>query len=211
MADDNTQLPTDKLPADDSKRVEGFSSRFNELLDRATYPKHGRFTRGSHAANVAVSTFKQWCTADQAPRNYSDLVDLIKVIILDVPGKHDPHAIAAWLLAGESVPHPFKDAEIDFVLIGDIYLVISTIASKRNSQLTPATMQEFIAWIQQYVVHQRKIGKCSGPIRHDEDVKRIVNSALDLFDAGLNPLDLKLGEASKNQNPYRLSDAIKDT
>ena len=93
--------------------VEGFSARFNLLLDRAGIPKQYRVSRGAERCHVAHNTFKGWCFDDRLPGTHPALVEHVEVLLKDVPGRHNAKAVAAWLLAGDAVPNPFGAVDTD--------------------------------------------------------------------------------------------------
>jgi hypothetical protein len=107
--------------------VEGFSQRFNFLLDRARVPKQNRITVGAKRFDVVPNTFKAWCTADKIPGAHGDLVRIVDELLRDMPGRYNPRAVVAWLLAGDAVPNPFGD-DTDALLLVELYLKLSDIA-----------------------------------------------------------------------------------
>ena len=80
--------------------VEGFSQRFNVLLDRARFPKQNRITIGAKRFDVVPNTFKAWCTADKIPGAHTDLVRIVDELLREVPGRYNSRAVVAWLLWG---------------------------------------------------------------------------------------------------------------
>ena len=107
--------------------VEGFSQRFNVLLDRARFPKPNRITVGAKRFDVVPNTFKAWCTGDKIPGTHTDLLRIVDELLRDMPGRYNPRAVAAWLLAGDAVPNPFGD-DTDALLLVELYLKLSDIA-----------------------------------------------------------------------------------
>jgi hypothetical protein len=107
--------------------VDGFSERFNALLDRARFPKQNRITVGAKRFDVVPNTFKAWCTADKIPGTHTDLLRIVDELLREVPGRYNARAVAAWLLAGDAVPNPFGD-DTDALLLVELYLKLSDIA-----------------------------------------------------------------------------------
>ena len=107
--------------------VEGFSERFNLLLDRARFPKQNRITIGAKRFDVVPNTFKAWCTADKIPGAHTDLLRIVDELLREVPGRYNSRAVVAWLLAGDAVPNPFGD-DTDALLLVELYLKLSDIA-----------------------------------------------------------------------------------
>lgn len=111
--------------------VEGFSQRFNHLMDRARFPRENRVSLGSKRFKVVHNTFKGWCSADKIPGSHSALVEIVDALLKDIPGRHNPRAIIAWLLAGDAVPNPFGD-ETDALALVELYLQISDVAKREG-------------------------------------------------------------------------------
>lgn len=110
-----------------SNVVEGFSQRFNVLLDRARFPKQNRITVGAKRFDVVPNTFKAWYSGDKIPGTHADLVRIAEELLRDVPGRYNSRAVVAWLLAGDAVPNPFGD-DTDALLLVELYLKLSDIA-----------------------------------------------------------------------------------
>lgn len=106
----------------------GFSSRFNKLLDHAGFPSDNRIAYGQQRFNVAYATFKAWCGSDRMPGTYEALVQMVRELLKQVPGRHDPQAVTAWLQAGDKVPNPF--ARSDDIVLVELYIEISKIAKE---------------------------------------------------------------------------------
>ena len=123
------------VPSDQSASVgnlvEGFSARFNILMDRAAAPKKARVSYGAKRFGVAINTFKSWCVADRIPGTHSDLVAMVDELIGDIPGRPNSRAVVAWLLAGDAVPNPFAD-ETDALAFVELYLQIVDIARRER-------------------------------------------------------------------------------
>lgn len=111
--------------------VQGFSERFNLLMDRAGFPKTNRTSEGARRFNVVHNTFKAWCVSDKIPGTHALLIEIVEALLLEVAGRHNPKAVVAWLLAGDAVPNPFGD-DIDAVAFVDLYLQISQIAKREG-------------------------------------------------------------------------------
>lgn len=111
--------------------VQGFSERFNLLMDRAGFPKANRTSEGARRFNVVHNTFKAWCASDKIPGTYASLIDIVEALLMEVAGRHNPKAVVAWLLAGDAVPNPFGD-DSDALAFVDLYLQISQIAKREG-------------------------------------------------------------------------------
>jgi hypothetical protein len=112
--------------------VEGFSDRFTYLIDRARWPKEGRLSVGGRRFNVAPNTFKSWMINDRIPGTHSALVEMVGEILKDIPGRYNPKAVVAWLLAGDAVPNPFGDDNNDALQLVDVYLQVVSIAQNEG-------------------------------------------------------------------------------
>lgn len=88
--------------------VDGFSQRFNALMDRAGIPTRNRLTVGSRRFGVVLNTFKSWCSLDRIPGTHADLVSVVENVLKDIPGRFNTKSVVAWLLAGDAVPNPFE-------------------------------------------------------------------------------------------------------
>jgi hypothetical protein len=111
--------------------VEGFSGRFNLLMDRAGAPKKARVSYGAKRFGVAINTFKSWCVSDRIPGTHADLVGIVEELLKDIPGRSNSRAVVAWLLAGDAVPNPFAD-ETDALAFVELYLQIAEIARRER-------------------------------------------------------------------------------
>ena len=94
--------------ASTANMVDGFSERFNSLMNRAGVPERNRLSVGSRRFNVVLNTFKSWCTLNRIPGSHADLVSVVENLLKDIPGRYNTKAVVAWLLAGDAVPHPFE-------------------------------------------------------------------------------------------------------
>lgn len=112
--------------------VEGFSDRFNFLLDRARWPKQNRMSLGARRFNVVPNTFKHWLVSNRIPGTHAALIEITEQILADVPGRYNPKAVVAWLLAGDAVPNPFGDDNSDAIQLVNLYLQISEIAKSEG-------------------------------------------------------------------------------
>jgi len=111
--------------------VDGFSRRFNALLDRAGIPQQNRVSHGARRLGVVHNTFKSWCVADRLPGSHSSLIQVVEELLKDTPGRHNPKAVVAWLLAGDAVPNPFGD-DTDALAFVELYLQIAEIARREK-------------------------------------------------------------------------------
>jgi hypothetical protein len=112
--------------------VDGFSKRFNFLLDRARFPKKNRMTLGSERFEVVPNTFGNWMKDDKIPGKHSTLLDITKALLADIPGRYNAKAVVAWLLAGDAVPNPFEGDSSDTLALVDLYLQVSEIAKREG-------------------------------------------------------------------------------
>lgn len=97
-----------------SKKVDGFSRRFNRFLDHFGLPSYGRYTEGAAITGKTVTSFKEYCCSDTAPRTTSALVSMVDEFIKRRPTRFasDAETIAAWLLFSERVvKNPLENAE----------------------------------------------------------------------------------------------------
>lgn len=111
--------------------VEGFSARFNLLMDRAGIPKRNRLTIGSKRFGVVLNTFKSWCNFDRLPGTHADLMSVVGNLLKDIPGRHNAKAVVAWLIAGEAVPNPFEDDAGALALV-ELGLQIAKLAQSKK-------------------------------------------------------------------------------
>lgn len=111
--------------------VEGFSARFNVLLDRAGLPKANRAAAVSKRFLVVLNTAKHWCANDRIPQSHADLARIVDNLLKDVPIRADPKAVIAWLIAGDAVPHPFGD-DGDALRVVELYLEIAEFAKQQG-------------------------------------------------------------------------------
>ncbi len=111
--------------------VDGFSERFNLLMDRARVPRQNRVSYGARRFKVVINTFKAWCHADKIPGSHSALVEVVEALLKDIPGRQNPKAVVAWLLAGDAVPNPFAD-DTDALATVELYLQIADIARRER-------------------------------------------------------------------------------
>lgn len=111
--------------------VEGFSARFNVLLDRAGLPKAGRAAAVAKRFSIVLNTAKHWCADDRIPQSHADLARIVQNLLKDVPTRADPKAVIAWLIAGDAVPHPFGD-DGNALRIVELYLEIAEFSKQRG-------------------------------------------------------------------------------
>lgn len=120
-----------ELKASAANVVEGFSERFNLLMDRARVPRQNRVSAGAKRFGVVHNTFKSWCSADKIPGTHTVLLEIVDALLKDIPGRHNTRAVVAWLLAGDAVPHPFAD-DTDALAFVELYLQIGDIARRKG-------------------------------------------------------------------------------
>lgn len=125
--------------------VEGFSKRFNILLDRAGFPRQNRMSAGAKRFDVVPNTFKSWITADRIPGTHALLVEIVEALLKEIGGRHNARAVVAWLLAGDAVPNPLGD-ETDALAVVELYLQIIKIAKREgvDFELLPRRVQNLI-------------------------------------------------------------------
>lgn len=111
--------------------VEGFSKRFNLLLDRAGFPAQNRAHAGAERFDVVANTFKWWITADRLPGTHALLLEIVETLLKEIGGRHNAKAVCAWLLMGDAVPNPFSD-ETDQLVVVELYLQITKIAKQEG-------------------------------------------------------------------------------
>ena len=121
-----------RLPESDAgpNVVEGFSTRFNVLLDRAGVPQTNRPSAVAKRFQVVLNTAKHWCLSDRIPQSYADLTRIVENLLRDIPSRVDARAVIAWLLAGDAVPHPFGDD--DTLKVVELYLEIEEFARRQG-------------------------------------------------------------------------------
>lgn len=108
--------------------VEGFSRRLNVLMDLAGFPSQNRVAIGAKRFGVVHNTFRAWSVADRPPGSHATLLELVEELLKDVPGRHNPRAVVAWLLAGDAVPNPFEDQQTSDLAVVELYFAIDDIA-----------------------------------------------------------------------------------
>lgn len=116
----------------DKNAVEGFSDRFNELLDHSGIPKKNRVAYCAKRFGVVHNTFKGWCTADKTPKTYMALLSVVNELLKETAGVYNGHAVTAWLLAGDAVPSPFDDGGGDTLKTVEIFLQVVNLAKKKG-------------------------------------------------------------------------------
>lgn len=178
----------------DSKKVPGFSVRFNQLLDMAGFPsaekkRSGRYTTAADRFGVKATTIRCWCLQDTPPRQFTDLIKVVRIMLEDTPGTNNPESVAAWLLSGNEKINPLTtaDRKIDFMRQVDIDATIYTIL--KNYEL-PSTYPNFeIADANsrlKSVVTDYMDEFCPGQINanemaKNEDLVRIVKTTISMF------------------------------
>lgn len=114
--------------------VDGFSIRFNVLLDRAGLPKANRPSAVAKRFQVVLNTAKHWCLSDRIPQTHADLTRIVEHLLRDIPIRMDARAVIAWLLAGDAVPHPFGDDNTLGVV--ELYLEIAEFARRQGVEFS---------------------------------------------------------------------------
>ena len=157
--------------------VDGFSKRFNFLLDRARFPKKNRMTLGAERFEVVPNTFGSWMKDDKIPGTHSKLLDVTKSLLSDIPGRYNAKAVVAWLLAGDAVPNPFEGDASDTLALVDLYLQVSEIARREglNFDKLPRDVRNLIL----------KRVRASLPHQLDEEGVKLDRNAIGLVTAML--------------------------
>lgn len=112
-------------------KVEGFSGRFNDLLDRARVPQRNRVAFGAERFGVAPNTFRSWGSNDKVPSTHAVLISIVDSLLKQVPGHHNTRSVTAWLLAGDAVPNPFAEDTGALTLV-ELYIQISDVAHQEG-------------------------------------------------------------------------------
>jgi len=162
-----------------TKNESGFSSRFNELLDMANFPKvhEGRYTEGAKRFELkSAATFRLWCTEDKKPRTYEMLLDIVKSIMSDIPGDYDPHGVIAWLYGAKN---PFNDYVIDSTLMLDVFLTVTDIMKIKNKELSRMEIKNITIRIYEHLVGQRRKGLEIGSVEKNRGAIDLINFCLE--------------------------------
>jgi len=172
--------------------VEGFSTRFNVLLDRAGIPRQYRVSRGAERCHVAHNTFKGWCLDNRIPGTHSALIEHVETLLKDVPGRHNPKAVVAWLLAGDAVPDPFGTADTDALPFVELYLQIRDLAQREGIEFDKLS-REVRNRILKHVLRHLRSGRNSDIAREslqlDQSAVSMVIGMLDTASVLQEPLD----------------------
>jgi hypothetical protein len=120
--------------------VDGFSDRFNVLLDRAGLPETNRPSAVAKRFQVVLNTAKHWCLSDRIPQTHADLARIVQDLLRDIPTHIDARAVIAWLLAGDAVPHPFGDD--DSLGVVELYLEIAEFAQRQGVEFSELPRDE---------------------------------------------------------------------
>ena len=160
--------------------VEGFSKRFNVLLDRAGIPQQSRVSHGAKRLGVVHNTFKSWCVADRLPGSHSSLIQVVEELLKDTPGRQNPKAVVAWLLAGDAVPNPFGD-DTDALAFVELYLQIADIARREKIPFETFPREVRNRILKHVLRHLRAEGsaKKSDGLQLDDATVRMVITILD--------------------------------
>lgn len=110
--------------------VEGFSQRFNYLLDRAKWSPKSRIAAGARRFDIAANTFKFWLMHDRIPGTHGALLEITEALLREIPGHYNPKSVVAWLLAGDAVPNPFESESKDTLKLLDLYMRIAEVAKR---------------------------------------------------------------------------------
>jgi len=165
-----------------SKQEQGFSDRFNQLLDMADFPKQneGRYTEGAKRfGHKSHLTFRSWCTENKKPRTYEILLEVVISLLSDIQADYDPHSIIAWLYGGDAVKNPFNNTDTDFSLKLDIFLLVTELSDKEKTELTKLELQNITKKIYGFLVKQRRKGLKIEPVESNRDAINLINFCLD--------------------------------
>lgn len=173
--------------------VEGFSERFNLLLDRARVPRENRVKVGAKRFDVVHNTFKAWCQGDRIPGSHSSLVEIVEALLKEIPGRYSSRAVVAWLLAGDAVPHPFQD-DTDALATVELYLQITDIASRQGIEFDQLP-REVRNQILKHVLKNVRVGR-EGPMRPEEGLQ-LDDSAIAVVVAMLETASVPRGPATR--------------
>ena len=171
--------------------VEGFSTRFNVLLDRAGIPKQYRVSRGAERFHVAHNTFKGWCFDDRIPGTHSALVEHVEALLKDVPGRHNPKAVVAWLLAGDAVPDPFGTVDTDALPLVELYLQIRELAHREGvefDKLPREVRNRILKHVLRHLRSGRGSNKADDSLQLDQSAVSMVIGMLDTASAAREPV-----------------------
>lgn len=168
------------------KIVDGFSERFNELLDMAQFPRKARYSRGAEAFGVSVNAFSDWCQKDEPPGHINVLVEVVKILLENIPGDYDPKAVAGWLQAGNVKGiNPFKEYDIEYAVVGDIYLMLTNLADEKNLDLDSELAKNITHSVYLYVLDEERKGTSMRPIKNNETISTILKSKIQLIEIGI--------------------------
>ena len=134
-----------KVERQDPNVVDGFSERFNHLLDRANFPRQNRVAYGARRFDVAHNTFKNWCEKDKIPGRHALLLQIVEELLSDVAGQHNSRAVVGWLVAGDAVPNPIERDD-DAIWLVELYFAISDLSKKEglNFEELPRAVRNMI-------------------------------------------------------------------
>ena len=118
------------------KVTNGFSARFNVLLDKAGYSsiQKGRIKEFAKDMDMSVSGARKWIVQDIPPKANKLIEVCQKVIQLRKLGRYNPRRVACWLDYGEDVvPNPFDSGDSianDHRIMGNLYVMVHKEARK---------------------------------------------------------------------------------
>lgn len=165
-----------------SSKVEGFSERFNELLDHCGVPTKTRVAKGARRCGVTHNTFKGWCTTDKPPKTYAVLLSTVTDLLQDANLKHNPHAVTAWLMAGKSVPNPFDDGQNTLRLV-EIFLEVASLAKKKGiafDSLNVEARKIILEKARTAIMATDQPTKISDSVTFDRETENTLSSLLDM-------------------------------
>jgi hypothetical protein len=169
------------LSASSANTVEGFSKRFNALLDRAGIPEQNRVSHGARRLGVVHNTFKSWCSQDKIPGSHSSLVEIVEELLKETPGRHNPKSVVAWLLAGDAVPNPFGD-DTDALAFVELYLQIADIARREKiafEKLPREVRNRILKHVLKHLRAGNSVNKTNEVLQLDEAAVSMVIGMLD--------------------------------
>lgn len=157
----------------------GFSSEnFNELLDRAGFPKlnDGRIVALSNELGKAFSTCRPWCMENKGPKTYEATFEVVSHILKKIPGDWDPHSVCAWLYGAKN---PFTEFDVDSTLMLDVSLMLTELAKKKGLDLSRADIKKYTIKVYKHLDGLRKEGVVIHSVEDSSDAMNIIRFCLE--------------------------------
>lgn len=131
MDTNNKQAEKAEDPRD---TVQGFSDRFNTLLDLAGVVQgHGRFSAVGELLGASISTARAWCTMDRAPRTKEMLNTVVQILMPKLDAKAElitSNEVKAWLIYG--VGDPFQETDVAIDAFTSVMMLLHDISKSKN-------------------------------------------------------------------------------